>query len=619
MSSINKDKIRNVAIIAHVDHGKTTLVDAIMKQSNMFRENQEEMEQERILDSNDLEREKGITISAKNISVRYNDYKINIIDTPGHADFGGEVERTLNMAEGAVLVVDAQEGVMPQTRFVLRKAFELGLKPLVVINKIDKKLADTDNTTSKIQDLFLELATEESQLDYETFYAVARDGKVFDELPESKKGDYTETEGSVEPLLKSFVEDIPAPGGEESEPFMMQVSSLDFNPHFGRYVIGKVISGNVSTSDKVSAVNAEDPDKNVTGQIKGLFVKEGLEYKEVDEVGVGEVVAIAGLDDASIGDTVSDSDDLEPLPVIDISPPSLKIRFEANTSPFLGKESEYPNWTQIQARLDQEAQVNIGLQIENNNDGSYTVAGRGELHLAILIESMRREGYEFQLRKPEVISKEVDGVMMDPVEEVYIEIPEEYYSKVSQVVNSRKGDLITIETDRGRSKLTYKIFTRNLIGMRRELLNLTKGDLIISSSFLEYDLLDKREEEKINGRIVSQNTGKALGYALNTIQERGSLLIEPNTEVYEGMIIGLSKYENDMYVNPTKAREKTNVRMSTGEMTDINLKTPLDMTLENAIPLIREDEILEITPKNIRLRKKYLTKQQEFDAKKRIK
>lgn len=617
MELIPKDKIRNIAIIAHVDHGKTTLVDAIIKQSHLFRDNQEEMDQDRILDSNDLEREKGITITAKNISVHFGDYKINIIDTPGHADFGGEVERTLNMAEGCVLVVDAQEGVMPQTRFVLRKAFEIGLKPIVIINKIDKKLANPKRTLSKIQDLFLDLASDESQLEFTTLYGLARDGKVFRELPDATGNNYSGVDGTVIPLLETIVEEINSPAGDENGAFQMQVSSLDFNPHFGRYIIGKVLRGSISTAEDIVIANDDKPETNIKGKVKSLLIKEGLEYKEVKKVGVGEVVAIAGIDEAGIGDTVCDPKHIETVPVIQISPPSLKMRFEANTSPFLGKEGKFPNWTQIQARLDQEAQTNVGLVIENNKDGSYSVSGRGELHLAILIESMRREGYEFQIRKPEVITKVVDGVKMEPVEEVYIEVPEEYYSAVSQEVNARKGELINIENENGQSKLIYRMFARYLIGMRRELLNLTKGEVIMSNNFMEYAELKEKPDEQIAGRIVSQSLGKALGYSLNTIQERGVLLIGPNVDVYEGMVIGISKYENDMLVNPTKAREKNNVRMSRAEITLVNLKAPMEMTLENSIPMIRDDEILEITPLNIRLRKKFLNKQQEFEANKR--
>lgn len=611
------NKIRNVAIIAHVDHGKTTLVDAFLKQTHVFRDNQDEMQQERILDSNDLEREKGITISAKTISIQYKGYTINIIDTPGHADFGGEVERTLNMADGCILVIDAQEGVMPQTKAVLRLAFDLGLVPIVVINKIDKKLADAKKALSRVQDLFLTLATEESQLEFETYYAIAREGKVFDSPPSVSGNDHSSVKGSVEPLLDAVIRVVPEPSGDKSKPFQMQVSLLDFDPHYGRYAVGKIIRGSLTIDDRITGISSEDESETYSSAVKGLFVKNGLKYMAVDYVQAGQIAAIAGLDNAGIGDTICDPEHIEALPAIKISPPSLKIRIEANTSPLLGKEGTYPNWKQIQARLDQEAQNNVGLTIENNRDGSYSVSGRGELHLAILIESMRREGYEFQLRKPEVIVKKIDGIDMEPVDEVYIEVPEKYYGEVSQVVYKRKGELLDAVHEYGMSKMTYRIFTRNLIGLRRILLFATKGELLMHSTFLEYAQNKDPVDEEQNGRLVSNANGAAIGYALNTIQERGPLIIEPATIVYEGMIIGMNKYRNDMVVNPTKTREKGNVRMSHAEVTLVHLKPPIEMTLEYALGIIREDEILEITPKNIRLRKVFLTKAQEFDATKR--
>lgn len=612
-------KIRNVAIIAHVDHGKTTLVDAFLKQTHVFRDNQEEMQQERILDSNDLEREKGITINAKTVSIQYKGHTINIIDTPGHADFGGEVERTLNMADGCILVIDAQEGVMPQTKAVLRLAFDLGLVPIVVINKIDKKLADVQKALSRVQDLFLTLATEESQLEFETFYAVAREGKVFASAPSVSGSDYSSVEGSVEPLLDAVIRVVPEPSGDISGPFQMQVSLLDFDPHYGRYAVGKILRGSLSVDDRITAVSSENNSNTYSGTVKGLFIKNGLEYMTVDHVHAGQIAAIAGLDDAGIGDTICNPEHIEALPAIKISPPSLKVRIEANTSPLLGKEGKYPNWKQIQARLDQEAQNNVGLTIENNHDGSYSVSGRGELHLAILIESMRREGYEFQIRKPEVIIKNINGVDMEPVDEVYIEVPEKYYGEVSQAVYKRKGELLDAIQEYGMSKMTYRIFTRNLIGLRRILLFATKGELLMHSTFLEYAQNNDPVVDEPNGRLVSNANGAAIGYALNTIQERGALIIEPATIVYEGMIIGMNKYRNDMVVNPTKTREKGNVRMSHAEVTLVHLKPPIEMTLEYALGIIREDEILEVTPKNIRLRKMFLSKAQEFDEMKRKK
>lgn len=612
---VKKEKIRNVAIIAHVDHGKTTLVDAFIKQSNTFRDNAEEMTQDRILDTNDLEREKGITISAKNISIEYKGHKINIIDTPGHADFGGEVERTLNMAEGCILLVDAQEGVMPQTRFVLKKAFEIGLKPIVVINKIDKKLADSKRTESKIQDLFLNLATEDSQLDFTTMYAIARDGLVFKELPT----DLTNLIGDTSPLLDQIIESIPAPKGDQTAPFQVQISSLDFNPHYGTFIIGKILNGTVKVGETVVAINAKNSEKKIKAKVKMLYVKEGLDYKEVKDASVGEIVAIAGLEGIDIGDTICNPENINPISVIEISPPSLKIRFEANTSPFIGKESKFPNLKQLQQRLEKEAHINVSLKIEKNDDGSYYVSGRGELHLAILIETLRREGYEFQIRKPEVIITEKDGVKYEPVEELYIEVPEEFFSAVSTRLNERKAELLTIEQENGQSKIVYKILAKNLVGLRRILLTETKGNLIMNNNFSELVPVTKDLETTRKGRIVSTEQGKVLAYALNMIQDRGDLFINPADEVYKGMIIGINKYDADIDVNPLKAREKSNVRMSSAEVTDIKLNTPIQLTLEYAIGFLYGDEILEVTPKSLRLRRKYLSKQQEYEAMKRKK
>jgi len=621
MQIVTKDKIRNIAIIAHVDHGKTTLVDAFIRQSHTFRDNAEEMAQDRILDSNDLERERGITISAKNISLPYKEHKINIIDTPGHADFGGEVERTLNMADGCILVVDAQEGVMPQTKFVLKKAFELGLKPIVVINKVDKKLADVKRTYNKIQDLFLNLATEDNQLEFKTFYAVARDGKVWAENQGIEPEEYVNVEGTVEPLLDAVLELVPAPEGDIDAPFVMQVSSLEFDPHYGRSAVGRIHSGTIKKTSSIIALNDGDADYKVNAKIKGLFLKDGLVNATVDEAGVGEIVAIAGLDGVAIGDTICDAnyDKGNPttLPVLEISPPSLKIKFEANTSPFLGKESKYPNLKQLQARLDKEAEANVSLKIEHNGDGSYYVSGRGELHLGILIETMRREGYEFQLSKPEVIYKKIDGKKNEPMEEVYIEVPEEYYSTVLQELNTRGADLEDIQNENGVSRMTYFVRTKSLLGLRRVLLTSTKGNLVMNTTFAKYVPFVEDTREERHGRLISNATGKALAYALNNIQERGELLIGPSVEVYEGMVIGLNKYDSDILVNPLKAREKSNVRMSRAEITLVSLKTPLQMTLEYAIGMVTDDEILEITPLNIRLRKRFLNKQDEYNAKKR--
>lgn len=600
----SKDKIRNIAIIAHVDHGKTTLVDAFLKQTNVFRDNQEEMQQEMILDFNTLEREKGITIKAKNVSVEYNDYIINIIDTPGHADFGGEVERTLNMAEGCLLIVDAKEGPMPQTRFVLKKALELGLKPIVIINKIDKEGSNIPKCLDKIQDLFLSLAKTEDQLDFPVFYAIGRDGKVWSQIP----SDINET-ADIKPLLDKIVEVIPAARGDIDAPFQMQITSVDFDAHVGRFLIGKINNGTVKKGDNVVIAYKEDDEVKIEarGQIKKLMVKQGMDYVEIDSASVGNIIAIAGIDSKKIGATVCNPENINPLQNIKISDPSVRIKIETSTSPFLGQEGEFVTAKQLQARLEKESENNISLSIEKVGDGSFYVTGRGDLQLSILIEELRREGFEFQVRRPEVVTKEINGVIHEPLEELFIEVPEEYGGSVLNIVNSRKGELMEMTTDDGQTSMNFKILTANLLGLRNILLTETKGNLIMNNYLIDYVPLTTREEFFRRGVLISLDTGIATAYALNTIQERGELLIEPATKVYEGMIIGINKYEQDMEVNPTKERAKSGVRRNQAEITQIQLKSIKPVTLEFALQFLGKDEILEVTPKNLRLRKQYLT------------
>jgi GTP-binding protein len=606
---ITANNIRNVAIIAHVDHGKTTLVDAFMKQTHLFRENQEEMVQERILDTGDLEREKGITINAKNISILYRDTKINIIDTPGHADFGGEVERTLNMADSCLLLVDAQEGVMPQTKFVLKRALSQGLKVVVVINKIDKKLADCEKTLSKIQDLFLELATDTDQLDFPVYYGIAREGKIFKTLP---KGDLTiakSTEGNILPVLDEIVDNMPAPTGDPNKPFQMQVTSLEYDTHLGRYLIGKIKRGTLKLDDPIVVLKriAEDEVEKTQGRVKGLFTRKGLSWEPIQQATAGDIVAIAGVESLSIGSTICALSNQEILPEIDITPPSVRVKFQANTSPFAGKEGEYVTAKQLAQRLEQEKNLNVGLKIESKTENTYYVSGRGELQLSILVEQLRREGYEFQLSKPEVILKEIDGVVSEPLEELVILAGEEFLSAITQEVSERKGSLINIETENGQSTFTYEILTRNLIGLHRILMNATKGTALISSYIKEYVPFEKQDELFRKGVIISMESGTALAYALTSIQERGKLFIKGSTEVYEGMIIGINNHEDDMEVNPCKGRKKTNVRMSHAEVTEINLKSTIPLTIEFALSFINDDELIEVTPKSLRLRKKLLS------------
>jgi GTP-binding protein len=611
---LEQEKIRNVAIIAHVDHGKTTLVDAFMKQTHLFRDNQEEMTQTRILDSSELEKEKGITISAKNISIRYREHKINIIDTPGHADFGGEVERTLNMADSCLLLVDAQEGVMPQTKFVLKKALELGLKPILIINKIDKKLANCKLTLSKVQDLFLELATDTAQLDFPVFYAIAREGMIFKELPEGDLTDISNVSGNVLPILDEIIDNSPAPKGALDGPFQMQVTSLEYNTHLGRYLVGKIHRGVAKTDMPIILISKNG---TVQGRIRELFVKEGLEWISTKEAGVGEIVAFAGIESTAIGATVCDLNTREALPEISITPPSVKVKFEANTSPFSGKEGKFVTAKQLEQRLEQEKDLNISLSITKAGGSSYYVAGRGELQLAILIEQLRREGYEFQLSKPEVVLIEKNGVSQEPVEELIIDAPTEYLSTITQEVSNRNGEMVNIESTDTQTRFTYKILTRNLIGLHRVLMNATKGTALVSSYIIEYIPYKMHDPLFRKGVIISQENGTTLGYALTTIQERGQLFVGASEEVYEGMILGINNHEQDLTVNPCKARHKSNVRMLRSELTEISLKTTIDLTIEYALSFINDEELIEVTPKNLRLRKKLLSDTERTWAKRK--
>lgn len=610
-----QNNLRNIAIIAHVDHGKTTLVDAFMKQTHLFRENQEEMQQTQILDKGELEREKGITISAKNISVQYKDVKINIIDTPGHSDFGGEVERTLNMADGCLLLVDAKEGPMPQTKFVLKKALELGLKPIVVINKIDKKLANVDKTLNKINDLFLSLATTEDQLDFKVFYGISREGKVFEKLPQGDPTEANSTPGDLSPLLEEIVKELPAPSGDMGKPFQMQITSVEYDEHLGRYLIGKIANGKVKLNDPIVLVSNKEGFAKKQGRVSELFTKEGLEWIKVQEASVGDIIAITGIDSTDIGATLCSIENPEALPEIKITPPTVRVKFSANTSPFVGKEGKLVTAKQLQQRLDQEKNLNISLKIDSRGTNTHYVSGRGELQLAILVEQLRREGYEFELSKPEVILQEIDGIECEPLEELTIDAPEEYMSAITQEVSERKGKMVNMENEDGENRFTFHILTRNLIGLHRSLMTATKGTAIVNSAIVDYVPYEKSTELFRKGVIISSETGTALAYALMSVQERGKLFITGSTEVYEGMIIGLRTTEGDLEVNPCKQRHKTNVRMSHAQVTEIALKTPIQLTIEYALSFISDDELIEVTPKNIRLRKKLLKSTERVWAK----
>jgi len=605
---IEQKKIRNIAIIAHVDHGKTSLVDSIMKQSQVFRENQKEMNDELILDFNELEKEKGITILAKNISVRYGGYKINIIDTPGHADFGGEVERTLTMADGVILLIDAQEGPMPQTRFVLKKALELNLRPILVINKIDKTHADPVSALDKASDLFLSLATTEEQLDFPVLYAIGRLGKVWTELPPGGPSDWAKEEGTVTPLLDVIISAIPAPTGDIDAPFKMQIAAMDYDAHVGRSLIGRILTGKVSIGDPLKLLKTEkDEVKKILGKVEKLQVREGIVFSDIETAIAGDIVSISGIDESAFGATLGDRSLTEALPSIKISNPSVQITFEASTSPLVGKEGKFVTMKQIQSRLDYEKETNIGLNIKKIDEGSCSVAGRGELQLAILIETLRREGYEFQVKRPEVVLQTIDGVVSEPLEELFIDVPDEYAGVVTQALSERKAELLEMMSDNGQTSFKYKILTRKLLGLRTVLLTGTKGNVILSNYLLKYVPFTKQAELFRKGVLISMASGPATSYALNMIQDRGDVFVTSADEVYEGMIVGINKFPDDIEVNAARKKHANNMRSSTADMA-IKLKPALNLTLEFALSFIAKDEMLEVTPKSLRLRKIYLTK-----------
>lgn len=605
-----QNKIKNVAIIAHVDHGKTTLVDSILRQCKVFRENEEEMKGEQILDFNELEREKGVTIFAKNVSVHYKDYKINIIDTPGHADFGGEVERTLNMAEGCILVVDAQEGPMIQTRVVLRKAMELNLKPIVLINKIDKKLADIKSTVIKIQDLFLEFAVNEDQLDFPILYAIGREGKAFYEVPSGDLTIKNSIQGDMRPLLDTIISTIPSTIGDPNEPFQMQISSLDFDSHNGRYLIGKIKRGTVKANASLVLVSGEKNEILKRGTVKKILTKEGLQFKEIDSASVGEIVAIVGIETTKIGATLCSADKIEPLPQLKISPPSIRVVFEPNSSPFVGKEGKLLTPDLLRKRLEKEAETNVNIVFEKSVGESNFILVRGEFQLAILIETLRREGFEFQIGKPSILFKEVDGKKMEPIEDLSIEVPEEYVNVVVQELSTREAELVDMQTNMGKTQFRYKILTRNLLGLRSKLFSDVKGQLVFNSAFIEFVEVKESKIKNRKGVIISTDTGITVDYSLNTIQDRGVLFVKSGEPVYEGMIIGINKYDEDIEVNPTKERKRSGVRVSHAVITLSNIRPIFPLTLDFAISFVADDELIEVTPQKIRLRKKHLSHQE---------
>ena len=594
LMTLNKDMIRNVAIIAHVDHGKTTLVDGLLKQSHTFRDNQAEMSQTLIMDSMDQEHERGITITAKQTCVYYDGYKINIIDTPGHADFSGEVERTLNMADGVLLIVDAQEGPMPQTKFVLSKALELGLKPVVVINKIDKPASRIDEVLSEIESLFLELATDESQLFYPVYYAIAREGRA---------GKTTDLDDDLHVIFEAIINDIPAPNVDaDAESAQLLVAAIAGDNYLGKYCIGKIFKGKLKKNQSVKILH-HDEVKN--GKIDNLFIYKGLGKEEVQEAIAGDIVAITGVAEANIGDTIATGDSPEALPGIELEAPTLSIYIGPNTSPLKGKEGEFTTSRQIAERLMRELETNIALKIEPDGLG-YKVSGRGELHLSVLIETMRREGYELEAGRPEVVYREIDSVKCEPIEDLTIEVAPEFVGVVSQELGVRKAELKSQEpTTTGAVRFVYEISTAALIGLRNNLLTATKGTVIMSSIPAGYRPVEGKYKPERNGALVSFETGVSTAYALDAAQARGILYIPPQVPVYQGMIVGLSNKKDDLDINICREKQLTNMRTHASDGA-IQLTPYTQLSLEQCLDFLLDDELLEVTPKSLRLRKRQL-------------
>ncbi len=602
-------KKRNIAIIAHVDHGKTTLVDGILKTSGMFRDNEDVSNVS--MDSNALERERGITILAKTTALDYKDYRINILDTPGHADFGGEVERIMNMVDGVLLVVDAYEGAMPQTRFVLKKALEAKVKPIVVINKVDKPSARCSKVVDEVLDLFIELGADENQLEFPVVYASALNEtcSLSDDISTQKPG--------FEPLLDLIISEIPAPTGDNTKELQFQPALLDYNEFVGRIGIGRVHNGEIHTGEMVNCVRLDGTTKAF--RIQKLFGYYGYSRVEIDHAEAGDIVAIAGLADISVGETICNQGQVLPLPVLHIDEPTLQMTFGANTSPFVGRDGKLVTARKIEERLLKETQKDVSLKVETASNDSFLVSGRGELHLGILIENMRREGFELQVSKPKVIIKEIDGVKYEPWEDLQIEIPEDCVGSIIEQLGLRGANLQNMENFENQVRLNYKIPSRGLIGFMTDFMTMTKGYGIINHTFSSYEPYESVDigERKL-GVLVSVDSGQATAYSIGNLEDRGIMFIEPGCEVYEGMIIGECNRDNDLAVNVTKGKQLTNTRAAGSDHTVV-LKRPRPITLEYALDYINSDELIEVTPNNIRLRKKILNTEErkKFDAKKK--
>ncbi|MBI2551648.1 translational GTPase TypA [Candidatus Uhrbacteria bacterium] len=584
---------RNIAIIAHVDHGKTTLVDAMLKQSGTFSER--EVIEERVMDSNELEKERGITIYAKNTAIMLGDIKVNIVDTPGHADFGSEVERVLRMVDSVLLLVDAYEGPMPQTRFVLRKSLQLGLKPIVVINKIDKPTARPDVVHNMIFDLFVELGATEAQLDFKHIYAIAREGVAIRNLTDEKK--------DLQPLFDLILETVPSAPHKLDVPMRMQPANLKYDDFVGRLGVGRIYEGTLMDGMKVTMIKPDGV--RTTHKITKLYTHRGLKKIEVAQAEAGDIVQIAGIPDIMVGDTVCEDPNAEPLPSIAVDPPTLKMDFMVNNSPFAGREGSLVTSRQIRDRLHKELEINVGLQIEfPESSDVFTVSGRGEMHLAILIEQMRREGFELQVGQPKVVLKEENGVTLEPIETVVIDVPDAVVGPVIESLGRRRGEMVKMGSENGVTRLEYTIPTRGILGYRTTFMTQTRGEGIFAHQFSHYAPFTGEIERRQTGSIISGFDGVTTPYSLESLQERGPLIVGPAVKVYEGMVIGLSMKEN-MVVNPIREKKQTNIR-SAGAEALTKLTPPLDMSLEQALEYIDDDEYVEVTPKTIRIRKKYL-------------
>lgn len=604
-----REDIRNIAIIAHVDHGKTTLVDELLAQSNTLDDHM--TLSERAMDNNDIEKERGITILAKNTAVKYNDTTINILDTPGHADFGGEVERIMKMVDGVILVVDAYEGTMPQTRFVLKKALEQNLQPIVVVNKIDKPTARPTEVVDEVLDLLIELDADDEQLEFPVVYASALNGTS------SFSDDPVKQAETMAPIFETILEKIPAPIDNSDEPLQFQVSLLDYNDYVGRIGIGRVFRGEINVGDQVTLSKLDGSTKNF--RVTKLFGFLGLERREIKSAKAGDLIAVSGFEDIFVGETVTPVDHVDPLPILHIDEPTLQMTFLANNSPFSGREGKWVTSSKIEERLMQELQTDVSLNVEKTDSlDVWKVSGRGELHLSILIENMRREGYEVQVSRPEVIVREIDGVKCEPYERVQIDTPEEYMGSIIEALGQRKGEMKDmINTGSGQVRMIFQVPARGLIGFTNEFLSMTRGYGILNHTFDEYaPMTDGNAGQRKNGALVSMENGQATSYSIMNLGERGTIFVEPGTEVYEGMIIGMNNRDNDLAVNITKEKQKTNVRSATKDQTVV-INKPKIMSLEESLEFITEDEYVEVTPESIRLRKKILNKNEREKAKKK--